>query len=123
MSPFGFPDISIIPESGTMFVAVPVLLGMLRGRANTPPSQLSFAITAVAIVGFTAFTTTGVEFALTFGKGVIPLPGSDDIVGTGDDVRTFVPWLNLFMLWPLAYVAVVTTLRRQQPTLTSFTIR
>jgi hypothetical protein len=103
-----------------LLVAAPVLFGILGARKKTGPQWLSIAIMAIGIIGATLFTATQVEFALTFGRGVIPLPGLDNIVGTRDDARTFIPWVSLLVLWPLAYVAVVSMLamrgRRRQAT-------
>lgn len=93
-----------------LLVAAPVVFGILSARTRSGPSWVSIAVMIIGIIGATMFTATQVEFALTFGRGVIPLPGIDNIVGTRDDARIFIPWVNVLVLWPLAYVAVVSML-------------
>ena len=78
-------------------VVGPLVFGLMRSpsrrRATIPLVTVSATLLTIA-------TITGVETAFTFGRGVIPPAGPDGIVGTADDVRKWVPWIPLLLLWP-----------------------
>ena len=68
---------------------------------------MTLVATALAVT-----TLSGVETAFTFGRGLTPPPGPDGIMGTADDVRAWVPWVPLVLLWPAWYSTILLTVRR-----------
>ena len=97
-----------------VLVVIPMLLGVREGRANALPARLVVAISTIAIIGLTMWTATPVEYALTFGRRAIPLPGVDGIVGTPDDLHMFMPWASLLMFWPTAAIVAWVMRDRQR---------
>jgi hypothetical protein len=100
--PESFPLTAVLVMSvRLMLVVTPLLVAARRPTRRRETGTAAF-VAAVATI-FTLITITGAETAFTFGRGITPPPGPDGIVGTADDVRMWIPWIPLLLLWPAWY--------------------
>ena len=84
----------------------PAWLGMRRSQRRDPIALRFTLVTCAAVIGLTMWIGHGLEASLVFGRGRIPGPGPDGIVGTADDVWVLWWWLPLMMMWPAGYLLV-----------------
>lgn len=108
-TPETFPRTALLTIAVRLaLVAGPLVLAMRRPTNR----QLVTAAVACSATILTIATAAGLETAFTFGRGIIPPPGPDGIVGTADDVRRWIPWIAAVLLWP-GWYSIASARRRR----------
>ena len=96
----------------TVLVLLPALWGMRSSLQRTSLPLLRTILWAVAIAMLTAWTATGLESSVIFGRYVIPPDsGLDGGMGTVVNLRPL-RLLPFVMVWPVAYMLASASWRR-----------